>query len=153
MDGNDEARHVNHGRDKQAGLKEQLKLFIKHRVGVRGDKVFWGKLLWERGQGDRQEGGGGQGGGGGPTGREGDDVNIPPEEEFEDNTATGGGPVDDAVPGGGREEEITPGEDFEEERLQEVELEAQSQQIKVRSSTQTKYSWVGRLQKPEETLK
>ena len=37
--------------------KEQLKLFIKHTVGVRGDKVFWGKLLREGGQGNRQVGG------------------------------------------------------------------------------------------------
>ena len=45
--------------------KNQLKLFIKHRVGVRGDKVFWGKLLRERGQGERQRGGGQESDGGG----------------------------------------------------------------------------------------
>ena len=60
--------------------KESLKSWIKHRVPVRGDKVFWGKLVTpERGLGGHQ--GGGQGGGNNepqdPGGNEGDRNAIP----------------------------------------------------------------------------
>lgn len=86
--------------------KEQLKVFVKHRVGVRGDKVLWGKHLREGGQWNRQEGGCNQGGNEGPTGREQDDGVVPLEERFEDITNPGGGQADE--PGGDRAEEITP---------------------------------------------
>ena len=38
--------------------KDKLKAWIKHRVGVRGDKVFWGKLMTGAGGLGGQQGGG-----------------------------------------------------------------------------------------------
>ena len=92
--------------------KKQLKQFIKHRVGVRGDKVFWGKPLKDGRQGTEQELGGGQGGHGG-RGQEGRE---PQERGLEDNPPAGGGQGEETPPGGrpenrdlgGRHEDRTP---------------------------------------------
>ena len=92
--------------------KKQLKQFIKHRVGVRGDKVFWGKPLKDGRQGTEQELGGGQGGDGG-RGQEGRE---PQERELENNPPAGGGQGEETPPGrrpenralGGGHEDKTP---------------------------------------------
>ena len=110
--------------------KERLKLFIKHRVGVRGDKVFWGKLLKERGQEERQRGGGQERDGGGETvvldenhmaieeelnppqvrGVEEDEM---PQDSLEDGTPPEGGREEETSSGGGLEDRIAPEEGLE----------------------------------------
>ena len=99
--------------------KEQLKQFIKHRVGVRGDKVFWGKPLKERRQGNEQVLGGGQDGDGG----RGHDDRAPPGVELEDNTLGRGG-QGEGTPPVGRPENRAPGGSHEDRTPRVCGLEA-----------------------------
>ena len=125
--------------------KERLKLFIKHRVGVRGDKVFWGKLLKERGQEERQSGRDQERDGGGenivldennivmeeelnPPQVRGVEENGMPQDSLEDGTLPGGGREEETSRGGGREDRIPPEEGTENLMTQEELQKDKTQQ-------------------------
>ena len=92
--------------------KDKLKLFVKHRVGVRGDKVFWGKLLRERVKGDMQRAGGRGGyGDGGPVMLD------------ESDNSRGDGLNNSSAGGGGLENRTTQGVGLGDRTIEERVLE------------------------------